>query len=118
MFSSRIFWTAATGYLVLAAAAAWGFGHLAGPHLESSGGPSAQILIWEAVLTVAGLGLVLTWGVLRRAAVRLAGITESAAAREAGEPLFSARSAVHVGPWNLESAIASMNHQLGKRHAE
>jgi two-component system phosphate regulon sensor histidine kinase PhoR len=118
MFSSRIFWTAATGYLVLAAAAAWGFGHLAGPHLESSGGTSTQILIWEAVLTVAGLGLVLTWGVLRRAAVRLAGITESAAAREAGEPLFSARSAVHVGPWNLESAIDSMNRQLETRIEE
>jgi two-component system, OmpR family, phosphate regulon sensor histidine kinase PhoR len=118
MFSSRIFWTAATGYLVLAAAAAWGFGHLAGPHLESSGGPSTQLLIWEAVLTVAGLGLLLTWGVLRRAAVRLAGITESAAAREIGEPLFSARSAVHVGPWNLESAIDSMNRQLETRIEE
>ena len=29
MFSSRIFWTAAIGYLLVAACAAWVFGHFA-----------------------------------------------------------------------------------------
>jgi two-component system phosphate regulon sensor histidine kinase PhoR len=103
MFSSRFFWTAAVGYLVLAALAAWAFGQ------GSSQG--AGILIWEAVLTVAGFGVLLTWGVLHRAAVRLAGITESAAARESGGALWSAPATPRGTARNLESAIESMNRR-------
>ncbi|HEV8069784.1 MAG TPA: ATP-binding protein [Planctomycetaceae bacterium] len=110
MFSSRFFWTAAVGYLVLAAAAAWGFGQ--------GSSPGAGILIWEAVLTVAGFGVLLTWGVLHRAAVRLAGITESAAARESGGALWSAPATPRGSARNLESAIESMNRQLETRIEE
>jgi two-component system phosphate regulon sensor histidine kinase PhoR len=110
MFSSRFFWTAAVGYLVLAALAAWAFGQ------GSSQGTG--ILIWEAVLTVAGLGVLLTWGVLHRAAVRLAGITESAAARESGGALWTAPATPRGTARNLESAIESMNRQLETRIEE
>src|SRR5271170_3571092 len=110
MFSSRFFWTAAVGYLALAAVAAWGFGRLVDPGSADSAGSShaAGTLIWEAVLTVAALGLFLTWGVLHRAAVRLAGITESAAARQLGESLWSAPATARGSARNLESAIDSM----------
>jgi two-component system, OmpR family, phosphate regulon sensor histidine kinase PhoR len=119
MFSSRFFWTAAVGYLVLAVVAAWGFGNLAEPGTGPAGGPRGpEILIWEAVLTVAGLGLLLTWGVLHRAAVRLAGITESAAARESGGPVWSTLTAPRGSARNLESAIESMNRQLETRIEE
>ncbi|HEV3301688.1 MAG TPA: ATP-binding protein [Planctomycetaceae bacterium] len=110
MFSSRFFWTAAVGYLVLAALAAWAFGQ------GSSQG--AGILIWEAVLTVAGFGVLLTWGVLHRAAVRLAGITESAAARESGGAIWTAPATPRGTARNLESAIESMNRQLETRIEE
>jgi two-component system phosphate regulon sensor histidine kinase PhoR len=119
MFSSRFFWTAALGYLLLAAAAAWFFGGL--PQLGAD--PAASVrdggtAVWAAVLMVATLGLLLTWGVLHRAAVRLAGITESAAARELGEPLWSAPPASRGTARNLESAIDSMNRQLETRIEE
>src|SRR5580704_18196286 len=120
MFSSRFFWTAAVGYLALAAVAAWGFGRLVDPSSTDSAGSSHApgTLIWEAVLTVAGLGLFLTWGVLHRAAVRLAGITESVAARESGGALWAAQSLPRGGAVNLESAIESMNRQLETRIEE
>jgi two-component system phosphate regulon sensor histidine kinase PhoR len=119
MFSSRFFWTAAVGYLLLATAAAWFFGGLADSATDPSVVSRPQaILIWEAVLTVAGLGLFLTWGVLHRAAVRLAGITESVAARESGGALWAAQSLPRGGAVNLESAIESMNRQLETRIEE
>ncbi len=119
MFSSRFFWTAALGYLLLAAAAAWFFGGL--PQLGSdptAGSHSGGTAVWAAVLLVATLGLFLTWGVLHRAAVRLAGITESAAARELGEPLWTTPPASRGTARNLESAIDSMNRQLETRIEE
>ncbi len=119
MFSSRFFWTAALGYLVLAAAAAWFFGGL--PQLGSDGAagpPSGGTAVWAAVLSVATLGLFVTWGVLHRAAVRLTGITESAAARALGEQLRSAPPASRGTARNLESAIDSMNRQLETRIEE
>jgi two-component system, OmpR family, phosphate regulon sensor histidine kinase PhoR len=116
MFSSRIFWTAAIGYLVVAALAAWGFGHLAGAAPSSGSGGAG--LIWGAAFSVAAVGLVLTWAVLRMAAVRLSVLAESAAARDAGETLWVAPGLPRTGPRNLESAIASMKGQLETRIEE
>jgi two-component system phosphate regulon sensor histidine kinase PhoR len=110
MFSSRIFWTAAVGYLVMAASAAWGFTQLAAK--ESPGGTG---LIWAATFSVAGIGLLLTWGVLRMAALRLSLLAETAAAHEAGETVWAAPGMPRSSPRNLESAIASMKGQLETR---
>jgi two-component system phosphate regulon sensor histidine kinase PhoR len=119
MFSSRFFWTAALGYLVLAVVAAWGFGNLMAPEPgASNAGQVPGIVIWEAVLTVAGLGLFLTWGVLHRAAVRLAEVTELAAARASGGPRWSAPATPRGSARNLESAIDSMTRQLETRIEE
>ncbi len=120
MFSSRIFWTAAVGYLIVAGCAAWGFGRLAAA--ESAGSGSAQMgvrgLVWGATLSVATFGLLLTWGVLRMAAVRLALLAETAAAREAGNSVWISRGMLRGSPRNLESAIDSMKGQLETRIEE
>jgi two-component system phosphate regulon sensor histidine kinase PhoR len=120
MFSSRIFWTAAVGYLIVAACAAWGFGRLAAA--ESAGSEPAQMgvrgLIWGATLSVATFGLLLTWGVLRMAAVRLALLAETAAAREAGNSVWISPGMLRGSPRNLESAIDSMKGQLETRIEE
>ena len=108
-------WTAAIGYLVVAACAAWGFGHLAGT--AAGGGPGGAGLIWGAALSVAAVGLVLTWAVLRMAAVRLSVLAESAAAGRRGDALGCA-GLPRTGPRNLESAIASMKGQLETRIEE
>src|SRR5580704_18710439 len=110
MFSSRIFWTAAVGYLVMAACAAWGFAQLA-----ANGGPGRTGLIWAATFSVAGIGLLLTWGVLRMAALRLSLLAETAAAHEAGDTVWIAAGMPRTSPRNLESAIASMKGQLETR---
>jgi len=110
MFSSRIFWTAAVGYLVMAACAAWGFTQLA-----AKTSPGVTGLIWAATFSVAGIGLLLTWGVLRMAAVRLSLLAETAAAHEAGETVWTAPGMPRTTPRNLESAIASMKGQLETR---
>ena len=113
MFSSRIFWTAAVGYLILAACAAWGFVQLAAKEGDSGSG-----LIWAATFTVAGIGLLLTWAVLRMAALRLSLLAETAAAHEAGETVWAAPGLPRTIPRNLESAIASMKGQLETRIEE
>jgi two-component system phosphate regulon sensor histidine kinase PhoR len=120
MFSSRIFWTAVVGYLLVAAFAAWGFGRLAaaGPANTVSAETGARGLIWGAALTVAAFGLLLTWGVLRMAAVRLSLLAEMAAAREAGEPVWIPPAVLRSSPRNLESAIDSMKGQLENRIEE
>ncbi len=110
MFSSRIFWTAAVGYLVMAACAAWGFAQLA-----ANESPGRTGLIWAATFSVAGIGLLLTWGVLRMAALRLSLLAETAAAHEAGENVWTAPGMPRSSPRNLESAIASMKGQLETR---
>jgi len=118
MFSSRIFWTAVAGYLVVAALAAWGFGRLAasGTGTTASGDLNVQWIVWGAALTVAASGLVLTWAVLRLAAVRLSVLAEAAAARETG--VWIPPAALRNSPLNLESAIDSMNLHLQSRIEE
>jgi len=120
MFSSRIFWTAVVGYLLVAASAAWGFGRLAAadPANTVSAETGARGLIWGAALTVAAFGLLLTWGVLRMAAVRLSLLAETAAAREAGESVWIPPGMPRSSPRNLESAIDSMKGQLETRIEE
>lgn len=118
MFSSRIFWTAVAGYLVVAALAAWGFGRLAasGNGAAASGDSQVHWIVWGAALTVAASGLVLTWAVLRLAAVRLSVLAEAAAARETG--VWIPPAALRNSPLNLESAIDSMNLHLQSRIEE
>jgi two-component system phosphate regulon sensor histidine kinase PhoR len=117
MFSSRIFWTAAVGYLLVAACAAWGFARVASENSVGSGpaGNGASGLIWAATFSVAGIGLLLTWGVLRVAALRLSLLAETAAAHEAGDTVWIAAGMPRTSPRNLESAIASMKGQLETR---
>lgn len=110
MFSSRIFWTAAALYLAMASGAAWCFSQLAAR--ENLGGTG---LIWTATFSVAGIGLLLTWGVLRMAALRLSLLAETAAAHELGETVWTAPGISRTSPRNLESAIASMKGQLETR---
>ena len=94
----------------MAACAAWGFAHFAAK--ENPGGTG---LIWAATFSVAGIGLLLTWGVLRMAALRLSLLAETAAAHEAGENVWTAPGMPRTSPRNLESAIASMKGQLETR---
>ena len=118
MFSSRIFWTAVVGYLLVASCAAWGFGHLA--EADSAGSPartSSQGLIWGVALAVAGVGLLLTWGVLRMAAMRLSLLAETAALRESGEIVWTPADAPRSSH-NIESAIDSMKGHLVTRIEE
>src|SRR5580704_2320795 len=117
MFSSRIFWTAAVGYLLVAACAAWGFARVASENSGGSGpsGTGASGLIWAATFSVAGIGLLLTWGVLRMTALRLSLLAETAAAHEAGDTVWIAAGMPRTSPRNLESAIASMKGQLETR---
>ena len=114
MFSSRIFWTAAVGYLMLAACRGLGLVATGGEEKADSGSG----LIWAATFTVAGIGLLLTWGVLRMAALRLSLLAETAAAHEAGETVWAAPGLPRTNPRNLESAIASMKGQLETRIEE
>ena len=119
MFSSRIFRTALVGYLLVAALAAWFFGDLAA---GSGGAPGTGIgsrgLVWSAVLTVAALGLVLTWAILRMAAFRLSVAAEPAAAHESGSAIGATTPQSRSSPWTLESAIDSMNQQMQTRIEE
>jgi two-component system, OmpR family, phosphate regulon sensor histidine kinase PhoR len=120
MFSSRIFWTAAIGYLLVAACAAWVFGRVAAGTAGAGDASQKDIAewIWAAALSVAATGVLLTWGVLRMAAVRLSLLAETAAALQAGEPSWIPPGLPRSNPRNLESAIASMKGQLETRIEE
>jgi two-component system, OmpR family, phosphate regulon sensor histidine kinase PhoR len=115
MFSSRIFRTAVVGYVLVAASAAWFFSYLASAGIV--GTQALQGLIWCAVLTVAASGLVLTWSILRMAAVRLSVAADPAALRDA-QGAAGTPAAPRSSAWNLESAIDSMNRQMQTRIEE
>jgi two-component system phosphate regulon sensor histidine kinase PhoR len=83
--------------------------------LATNESPGRTGLIWAATFSVAGIGLLLTWGVLRMAALRLSLLAETAAAHEAGENVWTAPGMPRSSPRNLESAIASMKGQLETR---
>jgi two-component system phosphate regulon sensor histidine kinase PhoR len=121
MFSSRIFWTAVAGYLVIAAVAAWGFAKLAVFNTGTHGNADRtdpRGLIWEVAFVVAGAGIVLTWGILRTAAQRLSTLAETVAQNADAAPPEHRLATVRNVSRNLESAIDSMNRQLETRIEE
>jgi two-component system phosphate regulon sensor histidine kinase PhoR len=109
----RSFWTAAFGYLLVAAILGWMFASFVRPADEAASPSPDRLLVWGAALAVALSGLGVTWIVLRAAGARLARLT--AAGLEDGST--SARLLLGRPP-SLDSAIETMNRHLETRVAE